>query len=144
MPSTGDTGRQRPFQNGDQFESSSTHVLEDQDHPFMRQLNEAIGSHTLDEVIQLVSEWKRVSQLPPHHGPADDPVGALGPALFHAIRADRFDVVAYLLDQGVKPSRLALWEAVSCKSSSAMWQVFLDHGLDINAPLEDSGTSPLG
>jgi hypothetical protein len=42
-------------------------------------------------------------------------------------------------------SRLAVWEAVSHNTSSPIWQVqvVLDHGLDINAPLEDCQPPPL-
>ncbi|KAI0412617.1 hypothetical protein F5X98DRAFT_391791 [Xylaria grammica] len=71
-------------------------------------------------------------------------MGTLEPTLFHAIRSDRADVANYLLDEGVKFSGLALAETVTSQPLPAMWQVFLDHGLDINAPPEDAGMSPLG
>ncbi|RWA09613.1 hypothetical protein EKO27_g5477 [Xylaria grammica] len=134
----------RPFRKGDQFDLPVPGIQYYPEHPLIKQLNEACTHEELGNIQALVARWQQGRPASPPRGPPHYPMGTLEPTLFHAIRSDRADVVNYLLDEGVKFSGLSLAEAVTSQASPAMWQVFLDHGLDINAPLEDAGTSPLG
>ncbi|RYP83206.1 hypothetical protein DL769_001402 [Monosporascus sp. CRB-8-3] len=134
---------QAPFRPGDSWNLAVPDMKYYPDHPLMKQLNEACTRDTLDEVKRLVTEWQDMREPSPPRGPNHYPLGTLEPVLYHAIRENRADVVAYLLQQGIKMSRLAVTEALSHKSTGPMWQVFLEHGLDINAPLADSDGPPL-
>ncbi|KAI1076145.1 hypothetical protein F5B20DRAFT_594232 [Whalleya microplaca] len=103
------------------------------------QFNDACTNGTLDDVKILVNQWRNMLQSSP---PDHDPLSSLEPTLHHAIREDRADIVAYFLDQGLQMSRQAAWEAIASKASPSMWQVFLDHGLDINDRLDDGLCGP--
>lgn len=112
------------------------------DHPLIQQLNNTCSNGTLQEVQELIAQWKSMPQPSSSHGPMHNPMSRLDPVLHTAIKANRVDIVAYLLDQGIRVTRKAAWEAVKCKCSSALWQVLFDHGLDINEPLDDALCPP--
>ncbi|KAI1857131.1 hypothetical protein JX265_011332 [Neoarthrinium moseri] len=134
----------RPYRHGDQPELPVAGIRYYPDHPLMRELENACtkGDTALGEVERIVSAWQNMPQPSPPRGPDHYPMGTLEPILYQAIRLDRADIVAYLLTQGIKMCRLAVWEAVSSKSSPGTWQALLDHGLDINAPLNNSSDPP--
>ncbi|KAI0127990.1 hypothetical protein BJ170DRAFT_595832 [Xylariales sp. AK1849] len=143
MSSLHDQNR-RPYRNGDQAELPVAGIRYCPDHPLMRELNDACtqGDSALGKVEKIVSSWQNMPQPSPPRGPDQYPIGTLEPILYQAIRLDRADVVNYLLTQGIRICRLAVWEAVSSKSLQGTWQALLDHGLDINAPLNDSSDPP--
>lgn len=115
------------------------------DHPLMNQLDEAIANDNLDGVKEIVTRWQNMAEPSPPRGPRNYPNSTLEPALYYAIRENRPEIVDYLLSRGVKMCSLVASEAIHSKSPPAMWQVFLNHGFDINAPL-DKGLAlpPLG
>lgn len=133
----------RPFHPGDQFELPMPGIPYYPSHPLMQQLNAACSSGDVHAFKELVSQWKQSSSPSPPPGPPNYPMGTLEPVIFHAIRSDQAEIVDYLLREGIIFNRLLLADAVSSEASSAVWQVFLDHGLDINAPLERNGMPPL-
>ncbi|KAI0143445.1 hypothetical protein GGR57DRAFT_365564 [Xylariaceae sp. FL1272] len=134
-----------PFRKGDQFELPVPGTQYYPDHPRMQQLVQLCTDNAFDEFKQRLSEWQREANPSPPRGLTNYPMGPIEPCLYHAIRLDRAPFVACLLDEGVKMSHLAAWEAVSYKCSPLMWQVFVDHGgFDINAPIETGGLPPLG
>ncbi|KAI0204434.1 hypothetical protein F4808DRAFT_474949 [Astrocystis sublimbata] len=134
-----------PFRKGDQFELPVPGIQYYPNHSRMRELNKACSDNVILRFKLILSEWIEMTEPSPPRGPPEYPLGTIEPTLYHAIRLDRPEFVAYLLDQGVKMSRLALWEAVSHHCTVAMWQVFIEHGsLDINAPIEAPGLPPLG
>ncbi|KAK9420187.1 hypothetical protein SUNI508_06715 [Seiridium unicorne] len=143
MSSLQDLSR-RSYRNGDQLELPVAGIKYYPDHPLMKELDEACtkGGSALGEVERLVSAWQNMPQPSPPRGPENYPIGTLEPVLYQAIRMDRADVTNYLLNQGIRTSRLTLYEALSSKSSSELWQVLLDHGLDINAPLNTANEPP--
>lgn len=142
---TGNEAVLHPFRKGDEFELPVPSIQYHPEHPRMQQLNQACTDNASEEFQRLLTEWREMRDPSPPRGPPEYPMGTVEPCLYHAIRLDRTAFVAYLLDHGLKLSRLAAWEAVKHKCSSAMWQVFVDHGhFDIAAPLEDFGLPPLG
>ncbi|KAI0406431.1 hypothetical protein F4802DRAFT_596124 [Xylaria palmicola] len=142
---TGNQAVPHPFRKGDEFELPVPGIRYYPEHPRMQQLDQACTDNAFEEFQRLLTEWRGMEDPAPPRGPAEYPLGTVEPCLFHAIRLDRATFVAYLLDQGLKISRLAAWEASGYRCSSTMWQVFVDHGhFDISAPMEDSGLPPLG
>lgn len=111
----------------------------------MKQLDEAIANDNLDGVKEIVTRWQNMAEPSPPRGPRNYPNSTLEPALYYAIRENRPEAVDYLLSRGVKVCSLVASEAIHSKSPPAMWQVFLNHGVDVNAPL-DKGLAlpPLG
>ncbi|KAI0533761.1 hypothetical protein GGR58DRAFT_521151 [Xylaria digitata] len=122
-----------PFQKGDQFELP------------VPATQPSVNDNALEEFRRLLTEWRGMKNSSPPRGPAECPMGTVEPCFYHAIRLDRTTFVAYLLDSGVKMSRLAAWEASRHRCSSTMWQVFVDHGnFDISTPMEDFSLPSLG
>ncbi|RYP92684.1 hypothetical protein DL770_001197 [Monosporascus sp. CRB-9-2] len=117
------------------------------DHPLMKQLHEACTGDALDEVKRLVTEWQDMRKPSPPRGPNHYRLGTLEPVLYHAIQENRANAVAYLLQQGINMSRLAVKEALSYKSTAPMWQDenyvgwFLANGVDPKAESRN-GLSP--
>ncbi|RYP63377.1 hypothetical protein DL771_009313 [Monosporascus sp. 5C6A] len=77
-------------------------------------------------------------------GPNHYPLGTLEPVLHHAIRENRADVVAYLLQQGIKMGGLAVNEALSHSfvlQDENLVRWFLANGADPNAQSRN-GLSP--
>lgn len=111
----------------------------------MKQLDESIANDSLDGVKEIVTKWQNMADPSPPRGPRKYPNSTLEPALYYAIRENRPEIVDYLLSRGVKVCSLVASEAIHSKSPTAMWQVFLNHGFDVNAPL-DKGLAlpPLG
>lgn len=123
-----------PFRPGDQFDLPLSGALYYPDHPLMKQLNQACTDDALQRFQDLVTEWSQATNLSPPCGPHGYLMATLEPCLYHAIRLDRPAFVAYLLDHGVRMSRLAASEAIEHRCSTAMWDVFLLNGnLDLNA-----------
>ncbi|KAL7621656.1 hypothetical protein AAE478_008983 [Parahypoxylon ruwenzoriense] len=140
----GGVSLQRPFRPGDSFDLEIPGIKYYPDHPLMKDLTEACTNSELDRVKRLVMEWQSMAEpsLPP--GPSYYPVGTIEPVLYHAIRENQADIVAYLLDKGVKMSPLAIMEAVSYECSTSVFQVFLDRGLDVNTPKDSVDLTHLG
>ncbi|KAL0942044.1 ankyrin repeat protein [Colletotrichum truncatum] len=102
------------------------------DHSFVEDLCQACSQGQLDEFKRLVTQWKStrlVASAPP--GP-QLLIATLEPVLCFAIRQHQTQIVSYLLDEGMEVSVLAEVEAADCKCDSSMWEVFLNHGWDIN------------
>lgn len=145
MAGTAPGGPPHPFRKGDQFDLPVPGVEYFPDHPLMRQLDDAIANGSLDGVKEIVTRWQNMAEPSPPQGPGNYPNSTLEPALYYAIRENRPDIVDYLLNQGVKLCKIVAGEAIQSKCPSAMWQVLLDHGFDINAALDDGlALPPLG
>lgn len=138
-------GPPHPFRKGDQFDLPVPDVEYFPDHPLMKQLDDAIANGSLDGVQEIVSGWQNMADPSPPRGPRNYPNSTLEPALYYALREKQPKIVDYLLNQGVKLCRLVASEAINGKCPPTMWQVFLNHDFDVNAPL-DKGLAlpPLG
>lgn len=145
MAGSASSGPPHPFRKGDQFDLPVPGVEYFPDHPLMKQLDEAIANDSLEDVKEIVTKWQNIAEPSPPRGPRNYPDSTLEPALYYAIRENRPEIVKYLLSRGVKMCSLVASEAIHSKCPPAMWQVFLNHGFDINAPL-DKGLAlpPLG
>lgn len=134
-----------PFRKGDQFDLPVAGVEYFPDHPLMKELDDAVANNNLDGVKEIVTRWQNMAEPSPPRGPNNYPNSTLEPALYYAIREKRPEIVDYLLSRGVKMCSLVASEAIHSKCPPAMWQVFLNHGFDINAP-PDKGLAlpPLG
>lgn len=109
-------------------------------HPLILALLEACEAHDLSAVKALVDSWRQ-NQSPP--GPPEYPIGALEPAFYHAIRRDDASIASYFLNAGISFCRLAVLEALESECTIPMFQTFLDHGWDINAPMGEKPPGPL-
>ncbi|KAI1419086.1 hypothetical protein F5Y12DRAFT_789362 [Xylaria sp. FL1777] len=137
-------GSLAPFRPGDQLELPVPGVTYYPDHPLMQQLNQACAEDALERFRDLLAGWQGAETPEPPRGPPRYPMATVEPCLYHAVRLDRPAFVAHLLDHGVRMCRLAGWEAISHKCSTAMWDVFVEHGrFDINAPFESVSPPPL-
>ncbi|KZL85948.1 ankyrin repeat protein, partial [Colletotrichum incanum] len=98
----------------------------------------------LEEVNRLIRKWKAMGPdaMPPP-GPEQYPIGSLEPILYFAIRQHQAPIVSYLLDEGMKFSRLAQIEASQSRCGPPIWQVFLDHGWDISHTNSAADPPPL-
>lgn len=145
MAGAASSGPPYPFRKGDQFDLPVPGVEYFPDHPLMKQLDEAIVNDSLDDVKVIVTRWQNMAETSPPRGPRNYPNSTLEPALYHAIRENRPEIVDYLLGRSVNMCSLVASQAIYSKSPPAMWQVFLNRGFDINAPL-DKGLAlpPLG
>lgn len=134
-----------PFRKGDQFDLPVAGVEYFPDHPLMKQLDDAVANNSLDGVKEVVTRWQNMAEPSPPRGPKNYPNSTLEPALYYAIREKRPEIVDYLLSRGVKMCSLVASEAIHSKCPPAMWQVFINHGFDVNAAL-DKGLAlpPLG
>lgn len=110
----------------------------------MERLNEAVTDDSLEDVRGIILQWQDASEASLPRNTSRFHSDALQPILSQAIKMERADMVTYLLDAGIRLTRQAVVEAISCQSSISIWQVFLEHGLDINEPLSDWGLPPLG
>ena len=133
-------GLPRPFHEGDNIYRTAPPVVYEPLHPLIRLLSKACAAHDLPTVKGLVDSWHQ-NQSP--SGPSAYPIGALEPTFYEAIGLDDAPIASYLLDEGVSLCQLAILEALEHKCTSSMWQVFLDHGWDINAELHHKRPPPL-
>ena len=91
------------------------------------ELREACVQGDLESVQSLLDQWQShllPSALTPKH---------LQSPLAGSIAAGKTEVVSYLLDHGAELSPLNITQAVARHSSTEMFQIFLDHGWDINS-----------
>lgn len=143
MENRADSKLLHPFCPGDRFELPVLGIEYQPDHPLMRQMSDACTAGNLDEIKKLVRQWLNAPDTSVPRGPSHYPIGTLEPLWYQAIREDHADIVDYLLGQGIKMCRLGLWDAISHNCSASMWQVFLDHGLDINVTTDGFHPPPL-
>jgi len=143
MANSTDSRLVHPFRPGDQFTLPVPGIEYHPDHPLMRQMSDACTKGELDEIKKLVRQWLDAPDASLPRGPSQYPIGTLEPLWYQAIREDHADIVDYLLGQGIKMCQLGLWDAIAHNCSASMWQVFLDHGLDINESVDGAGPGPL-
>ena len=103
----------------------------------MKQLDDDIANDGLDAVKETVTRCQDMAEPSPPRGPSCHRNSTLEPALYYAIREKRSEIVDYLLSRVVKICSLVASEAINTKCPPSMWQVFLNHWLDINAPLDE-------
>ncbi|KZL78099.1 ankyrin repeat protein [Colletotrichum tofieldiae] len=136
----------RPFRKGEEDALEVPEIINfyRPDDPLMQKLCDACVQGQLDEFKRLIKEWKEMgpAAMPPP-GPEQYPIGSLEPILYFAIRRHQAAIVSYLLDEGLKFGRLAQIEASQSRCRPPMWQVFLDHGWDINHTDSPADPPPL-
>ncbi len=81
----------------------------------------------LGKVQGYLESYLRVSQNPKPY--------EFEPVLNEAIRWNRPEIIAYLLSNGVPLEKVHCYRATEVKSA-AVYEVFLQHGWDINRPLD--------
>ena len=133
----------RPFDRSNRFHRSGPPVKYSPKHPRLRKMKEACTRGSLSRVQRLVEEWLAMPtpDLPP--GPIGYEIGALEPVFHHAIRKSKGAIVSYLMDEGILMSVPALDDALEYKASVEVFQAFLDHGWNINEPLDEKAPPPL-
>ncbi|WQF84729.1 Putative ankyrin repeat-containing domain superfamily [Colletotrichum destructivum] len=125
----------RPFRENDKYGLEVPEIADFYcpDHPLMQQLCDACARGQLDEFKRLVEEWKaKGAAATPPPGPEHYPLGTLEPILFFAVRQHQHQIVAYLLDEGLKRSELVMVHVHEFRCRPPMLQVMLDRGWDIN------------
>jgi hypothetical protein len=108
--------------------SSDTSDSEEYEYPPLRQ---AAAAGNLDEVKARLQRWR--SKISPSELTAKH----LEDALIGAVIAGQSRIASFLLDEGANLDPEIIVFALGKGSSVAMFQVFLDHGWDIN---ERTGT----
>ncbi|KAI0503034.1 hypothetical protein F5B22DRAFT_662695 [Xylaria bambusicola] len=96
------------------------------DHPYMKRLMAAIEINKFNRFQMLLLCWR---DLPNHslpHGPPEYPMATVEPCLYRAIEYNSREIVALLLDQGVKMCDLVVDEAVEHGCPTAMLAACLD------------------
>lgn len=109
----------------------------------MEKLKKICTSSSLEDIETLITEWRNSDTPDPPLGPYGYELYGLEPVFYHAIRKSRGSVVNYFLKNGIKLRALALYEAIECGVSPSVFQVFLDHGWDINDRNKEPGVSRL-
>lgn len=108
------------------------------EHITIQKMNAACTSGDLNLLQMLIAEWW--TSLDPHPGPPGYEIYALEPVFYHAIRESQGGILEYFFNHGIQLCRLAIQEAIKCGSSSAVFQVFIGRGWDINDNPPGEGT----
>jgi hypothetical protein len=87
-------------------------------------------SGDFDLLRNLIEAWRITLDPPP--GPPGYEIYALEPVFYLAIQESQKEIVEYFLDHGIRLCSLAIDQAISCKSTPAIFQSFFDRGWDIH------------
>ncbi|KZF20702.1 ankyrin repeat protein [Xylona heveae TC161] len=99
-------------------------------------LADASAAGDLDTVRNILQSYIKCQS------PEDSRLQEFWPVLLTALSYDRAEIVSYLLDAGIPLSSLHIQQAVRTKSAD-IFEVFLRHGWDINAPFSETQPSAL-
>jgi hypothetical protein len=116
------------------------------DHPLILRMNEVVAQNNLDLLSTLIDEYLGRPVRDPSPG-SDSPPGyllaALEPVFLYAILQNLPSAVALLMTRGVRLCNNSLYKICEWNTSSEVYQVFLDHGWDINKQMNWARPPPL-
>ena len=94
---------------------------------FLDQSDSAARSSDMKQLDAILTRWQS------HVAPSDIPFDELRQVLYNAISANQVAVVSLLLKRGAKVEEDIGDAARLANASTDMYQVFLDHGWDVNS-----------
>ncbi|KAH8593571.1 ankyrin repeat-containing domain protein [Bisporella sp. PMI_857] len=97
----------------------------------VRELANACSSSNLPLLQSIIADWESQTTPDPPRGPPSYEIYAFESIFYQAIRENQGSIVKYFLDHGIQMCKLATYQAVKCRSSSAVWEAFLDHGQNV-------------
>jgi hypothetical protein len=99
--------------------------------PLINDLAEASFGGNLRKVQKLLQEWESMANQEPPRGLPSDPFAPFYNTLIEAVKNNHLGIVAFLLNYGFRCSEYAVTAVIQSKSIE-LFQIFFDHGWDIN------------
>jgi len=107
------------------------------EHATIKRMNAACISGDFDILRDLVEAWQIIHDPVP--GPPGHEIYALEPGFYLAIQQSQRNIVEYFFDHGIRLCSLAVDQAISCRSTPAIFQSFFDRGWDIHDNPSETG-----